>query len=58
MSLGDFSAELRDDNIHPDVIDAILDYMINNNWVWVWRHRDTEENWVSVYEVYINDDAY
>lgn len=56
MSLGDFIADLREYDIRTALIDAILDYMVVNDWVWLWRHRDTGETWISVYETAGYDD--
>lgn len=58
MSLGDFIADLRDHDLRTSLIDAILDYMVVNDWVWLWRNRDTGETWISVYETaaYVDDD--
>lgn len=50
MSLGDFIAELRDYDLRTSLIDAILDYMVLSEWVWLWKNRGTGETWISVYE--------
>ena len=50
MSLGDFIADMRDYDLRTSLIDAVLDYMVVNEWAWIWRNRDTGETWISVYE--------
>lgn len=57
MSLGDFIADMREYDIRTALIDAVLDYMVANHWVWLWRNRDTGETWISVYDSVLNDDS-
>jgi hypothetical protein len=50
MPLGDFIAELRDYDVRSVVIDEILQYMIGNRWVALWKERGSDEAWISIIE--------
>ncbi|WVQ85718.1 hypothetical protein IAT38_007884 [Cryptococcus sp. DSM 104549] len=51
MSLGDFIAELREDfDLRTVVIDEVLEHMTLHGWVQLWKHKGTEETWISVVE--------
>lgn len=48
MTLGDFIAELRDLDVGSPMIDEVIVYMAASSWVQLWRHKGSDETWISI----------
>jgi hypothetical protein len=48
MTPGDFIAELRDLDVGLPVVDEVIIYMAASSWVQLWRHKGSDETWISL----------
>ena len=50
MGLADYLSDLRDELPRPELVDAIVEHMENNDWVTIWQTTHDDEFWISVRE--------
>jgi hypothetical protein len=50
MCLSDYLAELREELPNPDLVDAVIEYMEEIDWITIWEAEDDDEFHISIQE--------